>query len=101
MTRRLLGHALLAALFVGHAGPILSQQRSAPPARFTLDTPIERLLRDRRAKTVLTGHLPALVGDSHLWMYDHKSLNEVAAYQGSSLSRDKLRTIASELAKIR
>ena len=101
MARRQLAKSLLAVLTVVAADPALTQQRPAASAVFTLDTPIEKLLRNTRAKAVLSAHLPALVSDSHLWMYDHKNLKEVAAYPGSSVSRAKLQSIAAELAKIR
>ena len=103
MPRAAVAIFLAAALLTVAGGSAAAQGKkpAAGSARYTLNTPVKTLLKDPRSRAVVARHFPGLVGDSHLWMYDHKGLKEIAAYPGSSLPRQKLQQAERDLARIR
>ena len=77
-------------------------ETGAPMATaFTIETPIETLMADERAKTVVAAHLPGI--DQHP-AYDQikaMSLKAVAPFSQGLITEDLLAKIAADLALIK
>ena len=76
---------------------------AAPPmalVAFTLDTPIEQLIADPRAKAVLDADLPGLSGDSNLARFQAMSLHQFQPMTGGQLSNALLAKTGADLAAI-
>ncbi|MFO6446699.1 hypothetical protein ACLBKU_06085 [Erythrobacter sp. NE805] len=102
--------APLAALGLALAGvPAVAQTAPAPTApaapaaaaAFTLDTPIEALVADERAKAVLLKHLGPV--DQHPAYNDFKalSLRTVAPFSQGMITDEMLAKIEADLAAIK
>ncbi len=79
----------------------LAQDAPAPAAAFSIDTPIEALMADERAKAVVTTHLP---GIDHHPAYDQfkaLSLKALAPFSQGLISDELLGKIAADLAAIK
>lgn len=74
---------------------------AAPAAAFTLDTPIETLMADERAKAVLLKHLGPV--DQHPAYNDFKalSLRTLAPFSQGAITEEMLTKIAADLAAIK
>ena len=70
-------------------------------AAFTVETPIEALMADERAKAVVTKHLPGI--DQHPAYPDFKalSLKSLAPFSQGLITEDLLAKIAADLAAIK
>jgi hypothetical protein len=70
-------------------------------AAFTVDTPIEALMADDRAKAVVAAHLPGI--DQHPAYEQFKSLSfkAVAPFSQGLISEEALAKIATDLAAIK
>lgn len=101
MSRVAVAILLAVALAAAGSSAVAQGKPRVGGARYTLNTPVKTLLKDPRSRAVVARHFPGLVGDSHLWMYDHKGLKEIAAYPGSSLPRQKLQQAERDFARIR
>jgi hypothetical protein len=99
--------APLAALGLAAAAlttPALAEDTamSAPmAAAFTVETPIEALMADERAKAVVTKHLPGI--DQHPAYADFKalSLKSLAPFSQGLITEELLTKIAADLAAIK
>lgn len=79
----------------------LAQDAPAPAAAFTIETPIEALMADERAKAVITKHLPGI--DQHPSYPDFKalSLKTLAPFSQGLITEELLAKIAADLAAIK
>ena len=76
---------------------------AAPPqagALFTLDTPIEALIADARARAVLDKDLPGLSGDENLSRFRMLSLRRFQPLTGGQLTAELLGQVEADLAAI-
>lgn len=85
------------------ATPALAQDAPAAPApaaAFSIDTPIEALMADERAKAVLVKHLPGI--DQHPAYEDFKalSLKTLAPFSQGMISDELLGKIDADLKAI-
>lgn len=83
----------------GHAG----HSDQAPAAKFTLDTPIEQLMADERAKAVVLKHFGGQDVTQHPMYGQFKmmSLKAVAPFSQGMITQDMLTKIAADLAEIK
>ncbi|MFN4239013.1 MAG: hypothetical protein ACK4E5_00055 [Erythrobacter cryptus] len=91
----------LAAVTVPAAALAQDTATPAPAATsFTIDTPIEALMADARAKAVVVRHLPGI--DQHPLYNDFKalSLKALAPFSQGLISEEMLARIAADLAAI-
>ncbi|KUR76005.1 hypothetical protein [Novosphingobium sp. FSW06-99] len=72
----------------------------APAAKFTLDTPIETLVADPRAKTVLDTNLPGLTTHPQFDQFKSMSLTALSGFAPDKLTPDKLDKVKTELASL-
>jgi hypothetical protein len=103
--------APLAALGLAAAAlttPALAQDTAMPEtmaapmaAAFTVETPIEALMADERAKAVVVKHLPGI--DQHPAYADFKalSLKSLAPFSQGLITEELLTKIAEDLAAIK
>lgn len=93
--------ALGLALAAVTAPAIAAAQTDAPAMALTVDTPIEALMADERAKAVVTKHLPGI--DQHPAYEDFKalSLKSLAPFSQGLITAEMLEKIAAELAEIK
>lgn len=82
------------------AAPAPSSTPVAAP-KYTLDTPIETLVADEAAKTVLNADLPGLLEIPQYEMIKGLSLKQLQPYSGGKLTDELLAKTAADLAKIR
>ena len=73
---------------------------SAPATKFTLDTPIETLVADPRAKTVLDTNLPGLTTHPQFDQFKSMSLTALSGFAPDKLTPDKLDKVKTELASL-
>ncbi len=73
----------------------------APAAAFTVDTPIETLVADERAKAVLVKHLPGIDQHPAYDQFKSLSLRTVAPFSQGMISDDLLTKIDADLAAIK
>ncbi len=73
----------------------------APAARFNLDTPIEVLVADERARAVLDTYLPGTTTHPGYEMYQTMSLRMVQPYSNGGLTDEMLQTVEAALAELR
>jgi len=86
----------------GHAGHS-DHAAHAEAAKFTLDTPIEQLMADERAKAAVLKHFGGTDVTTHP-MYDQfkaMSLKAVAPFTQGMITEDMLTKIAADLAEIK
>ena len=84
--------------------PAPSASAAAPAAagKFTLDTPIETIEADAKAKEVLTADLGMDVAQHPAYdSFKSMSLNQVAPMSGGKITDDVLKKIATDLAAIK
>ncbi len=93
-----LGVGALAAPAMAHPAPAAADKSAA---RFNLDTPIEALVADARAKAVVERFFPGIDKHEHYPMFKAMSLREVAPNAGDMLTPEKLKQIEAALAEIR
>lgn len=79
---------------------VLAEEAPAPAAAFSIDTPIETLMADERAKAVLLKHLGPV--DQHPAYADFKalSLKALAPFSQGLISEETLGKIGADLAAI-
>lgn len=73
----------------------------AAAAKFTIDTPIEKLAADPQAKAVLDKHMPGF--DKHPYYDQAKvmSVKAIAPFSQGMITEDMLAKIAADLAEIK
>jgi hypothetical protein len=74
---------------------------AAASSLFSLDTPIERLIADGRARAVLDKELPGLSTDENLPRFRTLSLRGFQPLTGGQLTDEILRQVESDLAAIK
>lgn len=70
-------------------------------AAFTVDTPIEALVADERAKAVLTKHLPGIDQHPAYDQFKALSLKALAPFSQGMISDEMLAKIEADLAAIK
>ena len=96
--------ALCAALgLVLAASPVLADTPPAaatPAVKFSLDTPIETLVADPRAKLVVDTDLPGLTAHPQYEQFKTMSLTMLASFAPDKLTPDRLDKVKGDLAKL-
>jgi cytochrome c oxidase assembly factor CtaG len=96
--------SLAAALLVlaVPAGASAAQTEAAAPAaeaaRFTLDTPIEKIVADPAGKAALEAAIPGISAHPHFDMFKAMSLKQVQPMSGGMLTEDMLKKAEASLA---
>ena len=95
------------ALLAGQTAPAPAATPAPAPVapaaagKFTLDTPIETIEADAKAKEVLTADLGMDVAQHPAYdSFKSMSLNQVAPMSGGKITDDVLKKIATDLAAI-
>jgi hypothetical protein len=73
----------------------------ADAAKFNLDTPIETMAADEKAKAVLMADLPDLLPHPSYEMFKGMSLRQVQPYSQGALTDDLLAKVQADLAAIK
>jgi len=85
-----------------HGNMAAAPRRIQPVAsRFSIDTPIEMLIADRRAKAALDRHMPGLSANPRLSMFKKMSIRELAANPHAVIPAARIRALQADLALIR
>jgi hypothetical protein len=74
---------------------------AAPMAAFTVDTPIEALMADERAKAVVTKHLPGIDLHPAYDQFKAISLKSLAPFSQGMITDEVLGKIEADLAAIK
>lgn len=74
---------------------------AAPAAAFSIDTPIEALVADERAKAVLTKHLPGIDQHPAYDQFKALSLKALAPFSQGMITDALLDSIGTDLAAIK
>lgn len=90
-----------AALTSPVAAMAQSDAPSTPSAAFSIDTPIEGLMADARAKTVVTTHLPGIDQHPAYEQFKALSLKALAPFSQGLISEELLGKIAADIAAIK
>ncbi len=105
--------AFATILAMAIAAPVLAQSnatqdRSAPVtsaqavvAKFNLDTPIEQIVADPKAKAVLDADAPGMSNHPSYEMFKMMSLRQVQPYSQGKLTDELLAKLGTDLAAIR
>lgn len=93
----ILALALLAAPAL-HAADTVAPAAAA--AHFTLDTPIETLVADPRAKAVIEADLPGLTTHEQFETFKSMSLAALAGFAPDKLTPERLDKVKTDLAKL-
>ncbi|MBX3594781.1 hypothetical protein [Sphingomonas sp.] len=94
--------AALAALLPAPA--VLAQTEpvtAAATAKFNLDTPIEAIVADEKAKAVLDADLPGVSTHQSYDMFKAMSLKQLSAYAADKLTPEVLAKVEKDLAAIK
>ena len=73
----------------------------APAAAFTVETPIEALMADERAKAVAVKHLPGIDTHPAYEQFKALSLKAVAPFSQGLITEEVLAKVAADLAAIK
>lgn len=73
---------------------------TAAVAKFNLDTPIETLAADPKARAVIEADLPKLLPHPSYEMFKGMSLHQVQPYSAGELTDELLAKVAADLAAI-
>lgn len=101
MRRGLIVAAFAVSAAVAANAAAAQTTQTAPSARFTLDTPIEQLVANPRARAVLDANLPGLTVHP---MYDSvkgMSLRQLQPMSGGQMTDEILARVGAALAAIR
>ncbi len=74
---------------------------AAAAAKFNLDTPIEVMAADEKAKAVLMADLPDLLPHPSYEMFKGMSLHQVQPYSQGALTNELLAKVEADLAAIK
>jgi hypothetical protein len=84
------------------AAPAFAAEEAAPMAApFTIDTPIEALMADARAKAAVDTHLPGIDLHPAYEQFKSLSLKAVAPFSQGLITDELLARIATDLAAIK
>lgn len=73
----------------------------APATKFTLDTPIELLIADEKAKAVLDTDIPGLSSHPALDQFKAMSLKAVQPFSNGALTDEMLKKVEADLAALK
>ncbi len=96
-------HAIVAAAIALTAAAPGAAQDAAPAAaaaKFGLDTPIQELVANERAKAVLDADMPGLSTHPQFEMFKTMSLKQLQPMSGGSISDEVLKKVETDLATI-
>lgn len=99
-------HAFVAAAIVMTAAMPAVAQTAAPAAapaaaaKFSLDTPIQDLVANEKAKAVLDADMPGLSAHPQFEMFKSMSLRQLQPMSGGSITDDVLKKVETDLATI-
>ncbi len=74
---------------------------AAPAAKFSLDTPIETLIADAKAKAVLDTDIPGLSSHPALDQFKAMSLRAVQPFSQGALTDEMLKKVETDLAALK
>lgn len=74
---------------------------ATPAAKFSLDTPIEALIADEKAKAVLDADLPGVTTHPALDQFKAMSLRAVQPFSNGALTDEMLAKVEKDLAAIK
>jgi hypothetical protein len=94
-----LGLAAVALTAPAHAEDAAATTATA--AAFTIDTPIETLMADERAKAAVSAHLPGIDQHPAYEQFKALSLKAVAPFSQGLITDELLAKIAADLAAIK
>ncbi|WDA42328.1 hypothetical protein [Erythrobacter sp. BLCC-B19] len=98
-----LGLVVVAAVPAGLAAQTTAETPApaAAATAFSLDTPIEALMADERAKAVVVKHLPGIDVHPSYEQFKTMTLKFLAPYSQGMITEEKLTLIAADLAAIK
>ena len=98
----ILALVLAAPAIAQHAAPVPAPAAPAASAaaKFSLDTPIEQIVADPKAKEVLDADLPGLTTHQAYDMFKSMSLNQVAPMSQGKMSAEALAKVQADLSKV-
>lgn len=70
-------------------------------ARFSLDTPVEAIVADEKAKAVLEANLPGITTHEHYEMFKTMSLRQLAGMAPDRLTPEVLAKVDTDLAAMK
>lgn len=91
---------LTPATVFAQTAPAAPATAPAAAAKFNLDTPIEVLAADEKAKAVLMADLPELLPHPSYDMFKGMSLRQVQPYSQGALTDEMLAKVEKDLAAI-
>lgn len=89
------------ALAAGAVEPAQTAAPTAAAAKYTLETPVEVLVADPKAKTVLDMDLPGLVSHPQYDSFKGMGLSTLAAFAPDKLTPEVLAKVKADLAVIK
>jgi hypothetical protein len=94
-----------AAIVMTAAVPAVAQTAApaaapAAAAKFNLDTPIQDLVANEKAKAVLDADMPGLSAHPQYEMFKSMSLRQLQPMSGGSITDDVLKKVETDLATI-
>jgi hypothetical protein len=95
---------LAAAAISAPTTPAAAQDTAAPAplaTALTIDTPIEALMADMRAKAVVAAHLPGIDQHPAYEQFKSLSLKALAPFSQGLITEETLTKIATDLAAIK
>lgn len=97
--------AALGLVCAAVSAPAMAQSDTLPgaptAAAFTIDTPIEALMADERAKAAVSAHLPGIDQHPAYGQFKSLSLKAVAPFSQGLITDEVLAKIAADLAAIK
>jgi len=93
--------AFLAPAAFAQTAPAPAPATPAAAAKFGLDTPIEALVADPKAKAVLDADLPGIANHPSYDMFKGMSLRAVQPMSNGKLTDEQLKKVESDLAAIK
>ena len=91
----------LAPAAVAQTAPAPAAAPTAAAAKFNLDTPIEALVADPKAKAVLDADLPGVSTHPSYDMFKGMSLRAVQPMSNGKLTDEQLKKVETDLAAIK
>ena len=99
--RYVLTLTLISSLALAGCAQTLSDpNQERAPTRFTLDTPIEQLVDNKDAASVLRKDIPGLLEDKHYPMFKSMSLRVISALSNGDISAQTLAKTEADLRSV-
>lgn len=93
--------AVLSPAAMAQQTPAPAAAPAAAAAKFSLDTPIEALIADEKAKAVLDADIPGLSSHPALDQFKAMSLKAVQPFSNGALTDEMLKKVETDLAAIK